>query len=437
MLKKTIQPENAFDAMSLLAEEETLIPWKDWLLKHALARYDNAARFDFSAQTSHSDPEKRRNEAGIRQILSRLQEELAPWRSRKVHELTEADLDRLEHLITAALLDLDRGRYLFEEPFLERFLEKGYLTSAREFLFMARDRDGTLNLAEIFQALRNVWIMNSLQLLWDLPLQVTPSVYAYSMLYPYTDNFLDDPLVPDLKKKRFNEKFTSVILGEPQTSQDPLEGRVFELFREIEGEYPRDGFPMVYEGLMMIQDAQILSLRQDQPHPLAPQILKELSFEKGGASVLADACLVKGTLSLFESVFAFCYGTFLQLADDLQDAEEDLREGHQTLFSRRDKGASADELIRALIAYITEVNRPAPDDPDNTRSMKKIIASASLMMIMAGIGKTPGLASPELYREIEAISKVRLTFYQKLGEELQSGAPPIDWETPICDLLKQ
>jgi hypothetical protein len=42
--------------------------------------------------------------------------------------------------------------------------------------------------------------MNSLQIFWGLPLEMTPSVYAYSMLYPYTDNFLDNPEVNSEEK---------------------------------------------------------------------------------------------------------------------------------------------------------------------------------------------------------------------------------------------
>ena len=32
--------------------------------------------------------------------------------------------------------------------------------------------------------------------LLGLPVEVTPAVFAYSMLYPYTDNYLDDPAIP-------------------------------------------------------------------------------------------------------------------------------------------------------------------------------------------------------------------------------------------------
>jgi hypothetical protein len=42
-----------------------------------------------------------------------------------------------------------------------------------------------------------------------------------------------------------------------------------------------------------------------------------ISFFKGGTSVLADAFLVKGNLNIKEMHFAFAYGSFLQLLDDL------------------------------------------------------------------------------------------------------------------------
>ena len=40
---------------------------------------------------------------------------------------------------------------------------------------------------DLYQALRNVWIMMSFQVLFDRTVELTNSVFAYSMLYPFTD----------------------------------------------------------------------------------------------------------------------------------------------------------------------------------------------------------------------------------------------------------
>ena len=51
------------------------------------------------------------------------------------------------------------------------------------------------------------------------------------------------------------------------------------------------------------------------------EIIK-ISFKKGGLSVLTDAYLIKGTLSLDEIIGAFGLGIALQLIDDLQDVKQ-------------------------------------------------------------------------------------------------------------------
>lgn len=85
---------------------------------------------------------------------------------------------------------------------------------------------------------------------------------------------------------------------------------------------------------------------------MPPQEILQLSFYKGGASVLADACLVKGELTPNESTFAFGYGTFLQLLDDLQDRMEDASMKHQTLYSGIPLESHLDEYIEKLLRYI-------------------------------------------------------------------------------------
>ena len=72
-------------------------------------------------------------------------------------------------------------------------IQGGFSKEAREFSRMAREFDPAVSAADVLQANRNVWTMNGAQRLLGLPVQVTPSVSAYSLLHPYTDNYVDDP----------------------------------------------------------------------------------------------------------------------------------------------------------------------------------------------------------------------------------------------------
>ena len=53
----------------------------------------------------------------------------------------------------------------------------------------ARKFDDDLPIGDIMQAMRNVWISNALQLLFGKEVYYSKANFAYSMLYPYTDNY--------------------------------------------------------------------------------------------------------------------------------------------------------------------------------------------------------------------------------------------------------
>lgn len=294
------------------------------------------------------------------------------------------------------------------------------MESAEDFLDEVKLEDSDLKPEEVFQAIRNVWIMNSLQLFWGIPLRMTPSVYAYSMLYPYTDNFLDSTTVSREDKARFNERLTRVIQGESIESSDPHESRVFELIGKIGTEFHRDSYPSVYESIGLIQKAQIESMKQDKKKAMTSDEIIPISIFKGGASVLADAFLVKGELDEEEMSFAFGYGAFLQLLDDLQDAETDRKDGHQTIFSIGDKISDFDANLKKLISFIFKVNEEAVGDDSTKALMKDVIRTCTLMMVMEVVGREPGIVTKGFYRELEAYSKVRLTFFTEYEKQMRT-----------------
>jgi hypothetical protein len=185
---------------------------------------------------------------------------------------------------------------------------------------------------ELTQALRNVWIMNSIQMLLDLEVTFTPAIFAYSMLYPVTDNLLDDPQLPAEAKQALNRRLGRRLAGEDPPPVDAAERRIWQLLDTVEGQYPREEFVDVWHALRAIHHGQVASLRQ-QSGLLGADRLLAISIAKGGASVLADGYLATGRLEPAEADFFFGYGVFLQLLDDLQDAREDRRAGNATLFS--------------------------------------------------------------------------------------------------------
>ncbi len=198
----------------------------------------------------------------------------------------------------------------------------------------ARRFDEGLSMAEIVQASRNAWTACGLQSLLGERVGLTPSILGYSLLYPYTDNFLDCVELDAEEKRRMGERFGRRLEGEGVAAQNRREAVLWALVGVIEGQYGRAEYDQVYECLLAIHRAQEGSVAQMVRRPGAAEVLR-ISCAKGGSSVLADGCLVRGWLTEVESEFCFDWGVLLQLGDDLQDVREDLQRGSATLFYKR------------------------------------------------------------------------------------------------------
>jgi hypothetical protein len=121
--------------------------------------------------------------------------------------------------------------------------------------------------------------------------------------------------------------------------------------------------------------------------------------------------------------FAFEYGAFLQLLDDLQDAKADKKDDHQTLFSIKNDNEPIDYEVRALISFIYKVNSPDGSDTKIMSLMKEVISNCTLMMVMDAAGRNSDQISHKLYKALESCSKVRLPFYKEYENKIKSYYP--------------
>lgn len=219
------------------------------------------------------------------------------------------------------------------------------------FLKDVRCFDKNLTLQDTMQALRNIWILTILQCLFQKYSGYHKAMFAYSMLYPYSDNYLDDCLVSKSDKQRFNEWFTERLKG-PADPHNAHEEKISNLIAMIEAKFPRAQYPDVYDALLLIQAAQIRSLhQQDGKQSLGDERLLAISYEKGGTSVVADGMLIDGALNEEQLRFCMQFGFLLQLGDDIQDAQCDHENDHQTLLSNH-LDHYGDQLILKLLQYI-------------------------------------------------------------------------------------
>lgn len=355
------------------------------------------------------------------------------------YELWQKEVKQLFH-------DFMNSSNLISKQDANILMNLALIQCTESFVNEARKFSSSMKLEDIGQAMRNVWIMNIIQMLLNKKIEFTPSIFAYSMLYPYTDNYLDDINISKEEKINISNRFEKRLIGEKIKFNNEYEKNLFDLVSRIESEYNRSKYKEVFESLLCIHRAQKKSLIQ-QDKKTGPYELDILgiSFEKGGISVLADAYLVNGFLTQEQAEFFFGYGILLQICDDLQDALVDYKNGHMTIISQISKKWPLDNITNGLINFTFDLIDSAECfNCNNIKELKELIRKNCLLLILFAIGKNKNLYSKTYFKEIEQYFPYRTrymnNFYKKLKKkysnikESYSGVPT---EKIILDALKQ
>ena len=302
--------------------------------------------------------------------------------------------------LRATLQDFGERRCGWPDGYRRLLFGDAFYESSVAFARQARAFDPSLRLDDLWQAMRNVWIGNNLQMLLGVPVRLSPGLFAYSMLYPVTDNVLDDLDRSRGDKRAFNDRLGCRLHGHQVKAADAAESRAFALVRQIEHEFPRCRYSDVWESILAIHRAQIDSLCQ-QGQRLPESELCEISFAKGGASVLADLYLVLGDATSAQAHFAFGYGAFLQLLDDLQDVVADRSAGHHTLFTLAAEAGTLDDLTARLVNFIDAVLEREEPARAETADCLDLIRRNCHCMLAAVMSARPALFGRRFRRSFE------------------------------------
>lgn len=310
------------------------------------------------------------------------------------------------------ILNLENSN--FSDVFLNDLME-----STKDFLQKSKSFDEDVRFMDIAQAIRNVWIINLLQFLLEKPIHLSHSAFAYSMLYPYTDNVLDSELSAEKKSSIFSQ-FGERLCGKILSPNSTYEEKLFSLVSCFEKDFSRDENPHVYESLLLIHNAQIGSLVQ-QKDRFSPSYVNDIlgiTFLKGGSSVLADGFIAKHELLEEEMAVIFGFGVLLQLIDDLQDLEEDLKNGHMTIFSKNAQTFPLDSLLNKLLNFTFAIT----DDMKKIKSTRAndiatLILDNCVYMIFEAVSRNRRYFTRKFIREIEGYSKVHFKYLKNLRSE--------------------
>jgi hypothetical protein len=301
-----------------------------------------------------------------------------------------------------------------------KLLTDGFLPAGTQFARWARHFDPTLSLGDMIQACRNALTACGLQPLLGEAMEITPSNFAYSLLYPYSDNYLDDEAVSATEKLQFNARFRERLCGHKLSAGNHREAAVWSLVQLIEEQYSRIHYPQVFDCLLAIHRAQELSIAQLKGYADCDDAeVLQISCAKGGTSVLTDACLSHGWLSQQESRFSFEWGVLLQLADDLQDVREDVRRGSATLFSRAAATRKPlDSLVIQLLNFSEQVVTQIDQLPNGDSMLKDLLRRSWRSLILMAVADAQEFFSTEVLVELERSSFFRFDFLRAQNKRL-------------------
>jgi len=312
------------------------------------------------------------------------------------------------------------ARALDLEPDAIGLLTREFLPVGTTLAKWARNFDPELSMADIIQACRNAWTACGLQPLLGEPVAITPGILGYSLLYPYSDNYLDNESISTTAKLQFSGRFRQRLRGENTEAANNREQALWRLIELIETQFERRDFPQVYNCLLSIHRAQEQSVRQlrtdcqyDETETL------RLSCQKGGSSVLADACLANGSLNEQESRFAFEWGVLLQLGDDLQDVREDLQRGSMTLFSHAaSKDEPLDVLTVQLLNFAEHVGKQMDHLPHGSTTLKALLKMSWRSLIIRAVADSHDFFSQPFVEQAEYFSPFRFEFLRSRQERV-------------------
>jgi hypothetical protein len=146
----------------------------------------------------------------------------------------------------------------------------------------------------------------------------------------------------------------------------------------------------------------------------------DLSFAKGGTSVLADGYLVSGSLNEAQREYTYGHGIFAQLLDDMEDIGQDRQAGRLTVYTQPDAHQPLDALANRTFHFGRNVlMRLVCFDVDE--SIRELIRRGADLLLIDAIGRMDRFYSPAYLRELEAHSPFRFSFLNQQRNDFANG----------------
>lgn len=327
------------------------------------------------------DGQKKENEALVEEFSKRIQkkvrqrpedEQLIKQWERELDQELETELGEL----------LTRERIVGVASRMRGEMLEDLKNETKHFIRRIREFDDTLNGGQIWQAMRNYFIYAMIVEMQGEKQNAGNPILAYSLLYPYTDNYIDNARISPKKKAQYNRMIEKKLKGEETVPETPLEEKTCLLLDMILGSYEGEAQKKVAETLLQLLYAQKFSIAQLEKDVKEEEVLG-ISIWKGSVSVLADYFFATMDWAEKEEDFYLKLGFILQLVDDLQDMEEDRKEGSHTLMTLA-RGKGLEKRVNHLLWFAWNVLRDF--EPKNPGPKAFVLENCVKVILLSAAG---------------------------------------------------
>lgn len=327
------------------------------------------------------------------------------------------------------------GWKLEMDKMLEGFLEKEQILKIREnmtqemfedfqsetkrFVRKTRRFDQELSTENIWQALRNYFIYAVIGDLQGQPQDCKEAPFSYSLLYPYTDNYIDDKKHTPQQKQDYNFMISQVLKDMPVEARGKLEEKTHQLLFIVMDSYSGDKRKEIQNLLIWMLEAQKESIcQQTGERKLTEEEVLRISVYKGGLSVLIDYFFATEELNKEEISFYLKFGFLLQLADDLQDIKEDQISGSRTLAVLCAEEGRLEEFVNRLLHFIRDVFETF--SPVNS-NLKNFMKEHCYSLVMSAAVSNRKYLSKDYMDKIEQFFIVHIEYLSKRQKQMEQN----------------
>lgn len=296
-----------------------------------------------------------------------------------------------------------------------------------------------LKFEELLQGIRNYLVYGVFRELCGMEQCCKPSIFGYSMLYPFTDNYIDDETLNLAEKDAYNQFIQNCIYGIDLGSVPEHYKKTYDLLSNILEEAKDNSRDDLKTLLFHMLKAQSESLKQQLTTPfLSEKERFDISMYKGGISVLIDRFLVDKEPSKDEIKFFLGYGLILQLADDLQDILTDKALGYQTLFTICETKKETETRINQLFSYTKLLFDTAPKEfmDDGKLPFNQFLCKSCYLLYISSLLGVKTAVSEEYLMKFEKYMPVHLTYWEHLKAQISNQKDGFDDNT-IYDFIDQ